>query len=123
VWVVSEAFGPATQALYDYLDGEDDIAYQLRMEWTWQEAAFERLLGVGAACLSEVGGAPLVPRHVVAFGASYLPYLERMLSNPAFLQHNDRGSPEATRAYFDQRRAEIAKLREWVASGGSAPPW
>lgn len=111
---------PACQALREYVAREQppDYLTRLRMMWDWDEEAFGELVELASACLREIEGDDVVPRHVASFFASYLHLLEGMMRNPQFVAHNrgERTLAEAER-HFERRRSLLLRLVTWFTNG------
>jgi hypothetical protein len=109
---------PACVALGEYMVEDDHLFDKIRMNFEWDERAFQRLVQVSTRCLEEIEHDDMIPRYVASFFGNWLHIMMGMMQHPNFLKLNREGrTTEGTEAYFRDCIEIMKKLVRWMSNG------
>jgi len=114
---------PACVALGEYMVEDGHLFEKIRMNFEWDERAFQRLVQVSTRCLEEIEHDDMIPRYVASFFGNWLHSMKGMMQHPDFLRLN-RGlrTEQENKAYFAKRIEIIQKLVSWMSNGKRLHP-
>jgi hypothetical protein len=109
---------PACAALNEYMAEDDHLFDKIRMNFEWDERAFQRLVQISTRCLQEIEHDDMIPRRVASFFGNWIHIIKGMMRHPDFLRLNQgmRTTQENT-AYFDEHIEIMKKLVRWMSKG------
>lgn len=108
----------ACTAFHEYMLEDGNLFEKIRMDFEWDEHAFQRLVQASTRCLEEIARDDMIPRYVATFFGNWLHIMMGMMQHPNFLRLN-RGprTEQENTVYFDERIAIMKKLVHWMSSG------
>lgn len=103
---------------HDYLNGDEDFLYRLRMTYEWDETLFRTQLSLVEAVLDDYKESALIPKSVVYFFASTVDLIAGIVSNDYFYATVPEGfTADTYKVYINERVGIILTLKKRFFAG------